>query len=192
GGQKGQSCRNGNDLKKFQNQCRSAGQELKRAMDRLRQGNDMRPRSESKEASRKQNLDDLQDFIRQNCNSCDAGNLEKACLAPGAGCGGVSRGRGDAPLTWTDRNLSFHGKYRELALPPASEDDLENSELIGVTAAAPEAGDVVVPAAPGSLRVTGGEAEMSRAVIQPRHRRAVGRYFNHRSDDAGTSGKQAP
>jgi len=95
------------------------------------------------------------------------------------GQGGVSRGRGDAPLTWTDPATRENAAFKEERLAPGSRPDLEQSQLQGVSFSAPETADAAAPVASGALAAdgaaTGGAAP---AVVLPRHREAVKQYFN--------------
>ncbi|NLE41255.1 MAG: hypothetical protein GX615_05435, partial [Lentisphaerae bacterium] len=95
------------------------------------------------------------------------------------GRGGVSRGRGDAPLTWTDPATRENAAFKEERLVPGSRPDLEQSQLQGVSFSAPETADAAAPVASGVLAAdgaaTGGAAP---AVVLPRHREAVKQYFN--------------
>lgn len=99
-----------------------------------------------------------------------------ACNQPGRG--GISRGRGDAPMTWKDPTTDDGAKFTEQVLPPASLSQLKDSESVGVSVGAPELADPTAAHAGGALsgRETGDSSAQTQAVL-PRHRGAVKRYF---------------
>ena len=96
----------------------------------------------------------------------------------GNGSGGLSRGRGDAELTWGDESLPFD-RFKSVALPPGSvrspDDWSPVAELPGAPKEAPER----------SFSSTGmqfsGTAGQSawRRTLAPRHYSAVKRYFEN-------------
>lgn len=95
------------------------------------------------------------------------------------GQGGVSRGRGDAPLTWTDPATRENAAFKEERLAPGSRPDLEQSQLQGVSFSAPETADAAAPVASGALAADGAASGgAAPAVVLPRHREAVKQYFN--------------
>jgi hypothetical protein len=107
-----------------------------------------------------------------------AASLAALCAAPGTpGAGGVTRGRGDAALTWTDPSTTENAAFKKESLAsrmPAA----DQARLEGLSAAAPE-----VPAAPAA---TGGgvlahaaaaRGAAPQAPVLPRHRETVGRFF---------------
>lgn len=94
------------------------------------------------------------------------------------GRGGVSRGRGDAPLTWTDPASSAGIGFKDIKLTSASTPSLETAKPIGFSAAAPDATPVASAVQPGALAGAAPAPQAGRqAVILPRHRAAVDRYF---------------
>ncbi len=95
--------------------------------------------------------------------------------------GGVSRGRGDAPMTWKNPSSPDGTQWREQVLDPASLAALHQSHLLGLTTADPSA---LEPAAPGTAggavdpaAIAGGGAAYTHTLL-PRHRGAVERYFD--------------
>lgn len=96
------------------------------------------------------------------------------------GKGGVSRGRGDAAMTWTDGSDENNAKFNEKALPPGSVAGLQDSQLVGLSASAPEVqkGNL---AAHGALNgsATGGGSAYTQTVL-PKHRSAVKKYFDRK------------
>jgi len=75
-------------------------------------------------------------FLNENADRmgmCDAVSLY--CQYPGRG--GVSRGRCDAPMTWTDGSTEEGATFKEQVLPPASLAALKESLMLGVSVDAP-------------------------------------------------------
>ncbi|MDA0281917.1 MAG: hypothetical protein O3B86_01065 [Planctomycetota bacterium] len=100
---------------------------------------------------------------------CSAGNMP--------GSGGVSRGRGDADLTWGDESSLENTKFKESVLPPGMLDK-PRDEVVGITIAAPETD--VADSAPRSAARTATTAsgdETWKGTVRPRHRSVVKRYF---------------
>ncbi len=93
------------------------------------------------------------------------------------GNGGINRGRGDAAMTWTEGSTEKDARFKEKALPPSSIAGLQDSQMIGLSAAAPEVqkGNL---AAHGALNnATSGGGSAYTQTILPRHKSAVKRYF---------------
>lgn len=114
----------------------------------------------------------------------DQGMLQaalSACMKPGQmpGRGGISRGRGDAPMTWKDPNNLENAGFTEQTLPPASMAALRDSLKTGTSISAPELADPNTATEPGALSnaEAGGGSAQTQTVL-PRHRGAVENYFN--------------
>jgi hypothetical protein len=106
-------------------------------------------------------------------------NGECAALVSMLGCrGGISRGRGDAAMTWTAGSSEDGAGFRDEGLPTELS-GLEDSRLVGVSQGAPEANDGPVATASGALAGTaGGPGSASKHRLLPRHRAAVQRFFS--------------
>lgn len=94
------------------------------------------------------------------------------------GRGGVDRGRGDAPMTWSSGTSEEGVDFREETLPAASLAALRDSELVGVSLGAPRQDENAPAGVHGALShaTAGGGAGVAHRVL-PRHRRAVSRFF---------------
>ena len=111
--------------------------------------------------------------------ACGKTNAIFVCNRPGRG--GITRGRGDAPMTWTDGTSENDVRFKEENLSPASLADLKESRLVGMKVTAPSVTDTDVAGAGGGLsgaRAGGGMAH--RQPILPKHRGTVTRYFERK------------
>lgn len=119
------------------------------------------------------------DAVGQWCN----GNGDQDC-PPGQNCpggkGGVGRGRADAAMTWTEGSDESNAKFQEKALPPGSVAGLQDSQLIGLSASAPEVQKGSL-AAHGALNqaAQGGGSAYTQTVL-PKHKRTVQKYFERK------------
>jgi len=98
--------------------------------------------------------------------------------AMGPGKGGINRGRGDAPMTWTDPANVENAQFKEQTLPPASMGALRDSLKTGTSISAPELADPNTAVESGALSgaEAGGGSAQTQTVL-PRHRGAVEKYF---------------
>jgi len=111
--------------------------------------------------------------------SCDQSSL--ACASGKPGRGGISRGRGDAALSWQDPSSEVAATFTPEALNPAAVTALRDSVKVGLSAVAPETkpGEASAGGVWQSGTTTGGAAAESR--IHPQHRASVSRYFQRRT-----------
>jgi hypothetical protein len=133
---------------------------------------DAKKLSECKNAGKCPNPDALAAFLCNSTNQCDSFSM----LAISYCRGGISRGRGDAPMTWKEETSDQGAKFKEESLPAATR--LSDSRFVGVSRSAPElSGDSVV-AEQGALAQTasGGGSSHSQVVL-PRHKQTVQRFF---------------
>lgn len=113
------------------------------------------------------------------CPNCP--NAGGQCAAGAAGSGGISRGRGDADLTWGDESTLENTKFKESVLPPGMLDK-PRDEVVGITIAAPET-DVAASAPRSAARAATAASgdETWKGTVRPRHRSVVKRYFDKQS-----------
>lgn len=139
----------------------------------------------------------------QGCPECEAGcactgptdaactclNCPKGACAGGMcqgggipGSGGISRGRGDADLTWGDESTEENVKFKETVLPPGMLDK-PRDEVVGVTVAAPET-DVAESAPRSAARNSTAASgdETWKSTLRPRHRNVVRKYFDKQDE----------
>ncbi|MCA8985050.1 MAG: hypothetical protein R3C12_24135 [Planctomycetaceae bacterium] len=123
---------------------------------------------------------------RSECQGlCEGGNCpggqcqgEGQCEGNKPGQGGVTRGRGDAPMIWGAESDLANTKFKEIVLPPGTLDD-PSEQILGLTYKEPEV-NVAETAPRGELRETdpsAGRATWDRK-LNPRHRETVRKFFN--------------
>ena len=119
----------------------------------------------------------LQAFLDKEGENAECLSIAAQGNLPGKG--GVSRGRGDAPLTWTDGTDESGVGFVEEMLPTSELGGMEQSTLLGITRGAPEPLDAAAATPGGALEETaaGGGAAHKQRVL-PQHKQAVMRYFN--------------
>jgi hypothetical protein len=113
----------------------------------------------------------LADFLCSCTNGAEATELMMFYCR-----GGVSRGRGDALMTWKDESSADGAKFKEESLPASTH--LSDAQFVGVSKAAPELSGEDVSAQHGALdnaSASGGSAHSQ--VILPEHKQAVQRFF---------------
>lgn len=120
----------------------------------------------------------LSQFLKENAQKM---SVEEALAEwDKAGKGGVDRGRGDAPMTWTEGSNEKDAKFKEKTLSPSSVAGLQDSRLVGLSASAPEVqtGNLAAHGALNSAAAGGGSAYTQ--TILPRHKDAVKKYFDRK------------
>lgn len=91
---------------------------------------------------------------------------------------GINRGRGDAPMAWSDPSSEEGTSFKEQVLPPASAAALKDAELMGVSVSAPssEEGQEHLLSGDLSAAEAGGGQAVKRTIL-PKHKAAVKDYF---------------
>jgi hypothetical protein len=92
------------------------------------------------------------------------------------GNGGVSRGRGDAEMTWGEETQGDRDAFESKTLPDATYADAEHSELVGIGAAAPTVDPHAEAPGTGAIESSGGQSAWRRRLA-PQHREAVRSWF---------------
>lgn len=91
---------------------------------------------------------------------------------------GIDRGRGDAPMVWSDPSSQEGTAFQEQVLPAASLEALEDSQLAGVSISAPSPEETDESQQSGNLRAAeAGSGQAVRQVILPKHKAVVKDYF---------------
>jgi len=96
--------------------------------------------------------------------------------ASGASSGGVSRGRGDADMTWGTEAQGDTSRFEAKALPDAQYRDADHSAVVGVGASTPEVAPVAESAGNADVELSTGRAAWKRRLA-PHHREAVKTFF---------------
>ncbi len=114
----------------------------------------------------------------QNCGKdCEGGQCE-ACIGTKPGRGGITRGRGDAEMSWGDESEETGIQFKETVLPPGMQEDPKD-EVIGITRSEPEV-DPAMAASRAAARANDPSAgrETWDRKLRPRHKGAVRKFFN--------------
>jgi hypothetical protein len=120
--------------------------------------------------------DALAALLSQSDDSSDLEDLLAQTDQPGRG--GVTRGRGDAAMTWADGVERDDVAFQEKVLPPGAAAALKDSQLQGISVGDPTAAEPSEATAGGSLDVsTAGRGSARTQVILPEHRKVIQRYF---------------
>ena len=100
-----------------------------------------------------------------------------ACVS--AWCrGGVGRGPGHAPMTWSGGSVEEGAKFQTETLPLSNIASLQESEIFGISAASPTVDTSSPQKRSEALNgaTAGGGSSVTQAVL-PRHKASVKRYF---------------
>ena len=122
------------------------------------------------------NSDGLAAFLSENSDSISVSDCVGGWCR--AGRGGITRGRGDAPMTWSDGTTEEGAKFKTEALPLSDIASLNESKMMGVSMAAPSVEKSGLPSKAGGLNgaKAGGGSSFTQTIL-PRHKGAVKRYF---------------
>jgi hypothetical protein len=119
----------------------------------------------------------LAKLLGEDSAAADAAQtLVAMCNKPGSG--GVSRGRGDAMLTWSDPSTKENASFKEQSVKSGWLPDVKQSQLQGLSSSAPEVSAGTAAVVPGALGASGKAfGATPQALVLPRHREAVKRFF---------------
>jgi hypothetical protein len=177
-------------MKKLAQALRGGRQDLTRLLEKLSAARLIDP--ELRKACDKAGLCDaegLAKLLKEGAGKMAVGEMLAKCKGKvegeRPGRGGVTEGPGAAALTWGDKSSEEGVKFKEEALPPAAVKALKESRLAGLGKEAPstEKTDPSVPGALGQAAAGGGSA--NTAVILPRHRATIQRYFERPARKSG-------
>ncbi|MHC4926134.1 MAG: hypothetical protein ACYTER_02180 [Planctomycetota bacterium] len=97
---------------------------------------------------------------------------------------GINRGRGDAPMIWSDPSSKEGTAFKEQLLPPARMAAMKDSELVGVSLSAPSLEEGSGNLDTGSLSSgQAGSGQAVKRVILPKHKAAVKGYFDRDTEE---------
>lgn len=113
-------------------------------------------------------------------NPDELGNLLAQLNCDGRpGRGGISRGRGDAAMSWKDGSEKNGAKFQAKALTPAALSSMKESRLSGISVGNPTAKKHFGGSAGGTLNASqAGGGEANAQLILPEHKKSVQRYFD--------------
>ncbi|GEM_PF-399470 len=109
-------------------------------------------------------------------SSCDSTNgLNNLLISYGRG--GRDRGRGDAPMTWSEGTDEEDAQFKEQVLPRSGGSG-QDAQLVGISRATPQLTDAREAIESGALSqaVRGGGAAHAQRIL-PRHRESVRTFF---------------
>ncbi len=160
-------------LKELASALGSRKGELAKSLGTLREANLIDLRTYKKcEGAGGVDSEGLAAFLAEN-----AENMPVADAMSLWGKGGISRGRGDAPMTWSDGTREDGARFKTQVIPPSVVADLKDSQLVGRGVGAPsiQRGG---PATSGALNgaASGGGSAFTQTIL-PRHKGTVKRYF---------------
>lgn len=164
-------------LQQIADAARAGKGELRKTLDKLREKGLIDPKMlrQFEDAAKFADRQGLAKFLKKNSSLNFADGVGQFCL----GQPGVSRGRGDAPMYFGEPTADG-GKFKEQTLPTAAAAALAQSEVVGVSAATPDA-QTAQRSAGGALtnaKSDGGSA--FTAEVLPRHRGTVQRFFERK------------
>lgn len=112
-------------------------------------------------------------FLAENADSMSVvGGIAGWCR------GGVRRGPGHAPMTWSDSTTEEGAKFKAEALPLSNLASLEDSEIVGLSIGTPSVEtSSLAPQSGGLSGATAGGGSSFNQTVLPRHKGAVKRYF---------------
>lgn len=120
----------------------------------------------------------------ESTGECEGDGLLKACVGIKAGRGGINRGPGHAEMVWQDPSSKEGVEFNSELLPPSRMRDLRDAQMLGTSRGTPQDIEGASGSTGGALtHATADGGSAVDAVVLPRHRGAVQRYFE-RTDDA--------
>jgi hypothetical protein len=122
---------------------------------------------------------ELSEYLKKNGGKCCLGDALEALDGQEPGRGGVNEGPGAAAIQFGDRSSENGTKFLSEALPPGNIASLKESQVAGVSSAAPQRDPKSGSATTGALNgamVGGGSANTGQ--ILPQHKGPVERYFD--------------
>ena len=132
----------------------------------------------------RENFEELMKMLDEASQNNSGGCKAKTCmmlLCAGdlPGQGGINRGRGDAPMSWSNKALdSKDAKFKAVTLPGNALQNMKKSKLVGVSygEAKVNPDGKISTGHLGEIKVKG--TRTNRYVLMPRHRTMVKKYFS--------------
>jgi len=165
------------DLKQIKQSLSQCQKGLQDSIMRMLQNRMIDPRSMkiAKQASKK-SMNKLSHYLKQNCKNKKVCEGLGQCMKPGSG--GVSRGKGDAEMTYKDPSNTTGTNFKPVILPPAQMADLRTSQQLGISYAEPdtEGSEQSQTGGMSGVKVDGGAGHTH--TLLPKHKRLIQTYFN--------------
>jgi hypothetical protein len=122
----------------------------------------------------------LRAFLRDNKGKASLADIKSLCKRGGAG--GISRGPGEAPMTWGKPGSEEGFQFKEEVLPLGALDALKSTPLQEVRGGSVVHQKSAETASSGALRgASSGSGSANTEILLPRHRASVERYFDRKS-----------
>jgi hypothetical protein len=182
-----------------------ASSELRQQLERLTQNGEFRLPSDPGEREQllqelKQLLDEEEKRLGKLRSKCQGGqceanefsNQEGESNSELPGRGGVTRGRGDADLTWGAESDKQGTKFKETVLPKGFLDQ-PGDQTVGIERTAPieQPGEASVSRGAREIGAASGDSTWRRK-LNPRHRQIVREYFQDRTQKPASAVPTVP
>ena len=167
------------DLKKLEQALKKCGNCSSAKMAKLCKANLADPSKLAACKCASANAEDaLLAFLSSEGKDSEALSLCVASSCPKPGTGAPTRGRGDAPMTWTDGTDENGVDFKDETIPPDSIADLDKSRVVGLSKTAPSQKTHSVKVKGGLLNTTVSSSGGAwHQQVQPQHKKTVSRYF---------------
>ncbi len=162
----------------LQNNAKRIKEKLKEMAEKMKKNGCNSCQNTSMSQSAQFDLDALKEWLESEGEGQCADSLSIALSMPGVGgTGGVSRGRGDAPLEYTNTAKEFEHNTSDVGLDGLARPDNADSSVLKRTLVAPQEQNETEAAAAGQLQGGKGNVKSSSKPIHPQHRREIENYF---------------
>lgn len=150
--------------------------EINKQMQKLQKAGMIDPKSVGKcEKAGQCNAKGLSDYLNERKKE---GNGQSTQEAIGKwGKGGVSRGRGDAPMSFGEESAENGAKFKEQTLPSNTRPNLQDSQTVGTSTGTPTTGDPTGSSSGSLGNAAKGNGSAVTQTVLPRHRGTVRKYF---------------
>ena len=162
----------------LQNNAESIKKKLKEMAENMKKNGCNSCQNTSMSQSAQFDLEALKEWLESEGEGQCAEALSIALSMPGmGGTGGVSRGKGDAPLEYTNTAKEFEHNTSDVGLDGLARPDNADSSVLKRTLVAPQEQNETEAAAAGQLQGGKGNVKSSSKPIHPQHRKEIENYF---------------
>jgi len=163
------------ELRGMSKAARDNKDQIRRTLDKLSAAGLIDPKS----VTRRTDLEDSVDLAKYLHDHMGQG-MKSAAKKWRPGKGGVDRGRGDAPMFYGEKSDPAGTAWKAQELPPSAT-ALQNSELLAVSASAPDRAHPQASTSGALNNAAAGDGSAFNSVLLPRHRGAVKRFFERKT-----------